>query len=166
MCAPSAGASLRGVPLPSPQAPAAPRRRHTRQRARILELVRGTEQHPSAAWIHRALLPEFRCLSLGTVYRNLEVLVSDGVLLEVAVPGGPTRYDAKLQAHHHFLCEACGGLEDVELRLPPGLARRLRRRYGLRARGYRIDFHGLCRSCADRAQKPHPREESPKPCRS
>ena len=63
----------------------APRRHQTRQRARILAWLRATDSHPTALQTHEALVRELPNLSLGTVYRNLEVLVSEGAIDEVAV---------------------------------------------------------------------------------
>jgi Fe2+ or Zn2+ uptake regulation protein len=126
------------------------RRNRTRQRERILQLLRATDAHPTAHWIHETLRPEFPRLSLGTVYRNLEVLVSEGLAIEVPVPGSTARYDGDPEPHHHFVCERCRRIHDLELRVSEPLEARIRRKYGLRPRGFRIDFHGLCRACSGR----------------
>jgi len=125
----------------------APRRHQTRQRARILEWLRSTESHPTAAQTHEALVRELPNLSLGTVYRNLEVLVSEGQIDEVASAGGGVRYDGNPKPHHHFICEACGAIDDLHLQAPPELARKLRRARGRTAHRIRIDFYGLCEAC-------------------
>ncbi len=87
--------------------------------------------------------------SLGTVYRNLDVLVSEGQIEAVPCDNGPVRYDGNPDPHHHFVCERCGEIEDLELPLPTGLLTRLHRKHGLAARRVRIDFYGLCRECTD-----------------
>jgi len=133
------------------------RRNRTRQRERLLELLRATEAHPTAAWLHGRMLREFPSLSLGTVYRNLEVLVGEGAIDEVPVPGGPSRFDAKTAAHHHFTCEACGRIDDLELALPTDLGARVRRKYRLAPRRFRIDFYGLCRACTAPTRNRHRR---------
>jgi Fe2+ or Zn2+ uptake regulation protein len=126
------------------------RRNRTRQRERILQLLQGTDAHPTANWIHETLRPEFPRLSLGTVYRNLEVLASEGLVIEVPVPGSTSRYDGNPEPHHHFVCERCRNIDDLEIRVSEPLEARVRRKYGLRAQGYRIDFYGLCRACSGR----------------
>jgi len=125
----------------------APRRHQTRQRARILEWLRTADSHPTAAQTHEALVRELPNLSLGTVYRNLEVLVSEGLIDEVASAGGGVRYDGNPKPHHHFICDACGAIDDLHLQAPPELARKLRRARGRTARRIRIDFYGLCEAC-------------------
>lgn len=124
----------------------APARRSTRQRRLIHEAVRGTDAHPTAEWVYEAVRRTLPRISLGTVYRNLQVLVAQGELRSWT-RGGRTRYDADLKPHDHFACDRCGLLLDIprEARALPGERR-------LRARGYHIagrvlEFHGLCRSC-------------------
>jgi Fur family peroxide stress response transcriptional regulator len=114
--------------------------------------MRATDTHPSAAWIHEQLRPEFPSLSLATVYRNLEILSETGQIDPVSVPGGPARYDGNLGPHQHFICDACGRIDDLDLRTPPGMLARLKRKYRLSARRVRIDFYGLCAACT--ARKP------------
>jgi len=133
----------------------AKRRNQTHQRARILEWLRATDAHPTAAQTHEALVREMPHLSLGTVYRNLEVLVSEGVIEEVPSTGG-VRYDGNQRPHHHFICESCGSIDDVHLHAPPELARKLRRARGRTARRICIDFYGICESCESRRRAvPH-----------
>ena len=135
------------VKLAPPVAATAKRRHQTKQRARLLEWLRSTESHPTAAQTHEALVRELPNLSLGTVYRNLEVLVSEGLIDEVASAGGGVRYDGNPKPHHHFICEGCGAIDDLHLQAPPELARKLRRARGRTARRIRIVFYGLCEAC-------------------
>ncbi len=125
------------------------RRNRTRQRDRLLELLRGTDTHPTASLLYEQLSSEFPRLSLGTVYRNLEVLVADGVVEELESSGSAIRYDGNPTPHHHFFCDACGSIHDVELREPRGLKARLERGHGLRAERVRMSFYGLCDDCSD-----------------
>jgi Fe2+ or Zn2+ uptake regulation protein len=132
----------------SPHAAGRPARRNrTRQRALILEFLRASEDHPTAAQTHAALLTQLPNLSLGTVYRNLEVLVSEGVVEEVPAAGSASRFDGNPKPHHHFICESCGAIDDLHLQVPPALHRKLRRARGLKAARVKIDFFGLCEAC-------------------
>jgi Fe2+ or Zn2+ uptake regulation protein len=121
------------------------RRNRSRQRALILSFLRASEEHPTAAQTHAALRRKLPSLSLGTVYRNLEVLVSEGVVEEVPAAGG-ARYDGNPKPHHHFICERCGAIDDLHLQAPPSLAQKLRRARGRKASRIKIDF-GLCEAC-------------------
>jgi Fe2+ or Zn2+ uptake regulation protein len=89
-------------------------------------------------------------LSLGTVYRNLEVLVSEGVVEEVPAAGG-ARYDGNPKPHHHFICERCGAIDDLHVQVPQSLGRKLVRARGRRPTRIKIDFFGLCEACESHA---------------
>ena len=126
---------------------AKPRRNRSRQRERMLAWVRATDEHPTASEIHNGLRIEMPSVSLGTVYRNLEILVADGEIDEVPCGMGASRYDGDLRPHHHFHCEGCGRILDVDLPEPRGLSRRLATDHGLISTRMRINFFGLCPNC-------------------
>jgi Fe2+ or Zn2+ uptake regulation protein len=127
----------------------APQRRQTRQRRVIYETVAETASHPTAEWVYERVRRRMPRVSLGTVYRNLQLLVSEG-LLRSWTRGRTTRYDADLSAHDHFSCRECGLLLDLE-RTPRAFAEERR----LRSRGHEIEEHvlefvGICRECRHR----------------
>ena len=123
------------------------RRNRSQQRDHILSWLRTSDAHPSAAQVHIGLARELPDLSLGTVYRNLEVLVAEGAVEEVACAGGVARYDANLEPHHHFHCERCQSIVDIDLPAPRGLVKRLAETHSLEARRASISFFGLCAAC-------------------
>ena len=135
------------MPTNSPPLAETPRRHRTRQRECILGWLRATESHPTAAQIHSGLTDDFPGLSLGTVYRNLEVLVGQGQVKAVPSVAGAMRYDGNPHPHHHFICEVCGQILDVPFGEPRGLRSRLEREMNLRVRRVSIDFLGLCGDC-------------------
>ncbi len=57
--------------------------RQSKQRNRILELLRSTEIHPTADWLYNQLKSEFPKLSLGTVYRNLSILEGQSLVKKI-----------------------------------------------------------------------------------
>ena len=145
---PAAGPSAYAAPVSAPpHAGGSPRRHRSQQRERILAWLRATDTHPTAAEIHGALAPSLPALSLATVYRNLEVLVAEGEIDEVPTAVGATRYDGNVEPHHHFHCDHCGRIVDVELPVPRGVVRRLAADYGLRSERTRMDFFGRCPEC-------------------
>lgn len=150
---------------------AAPPRRSTRQRRLIREAVRSTDSHPTAEWVYEAVRRSLPRISLGTVYRNLQVLVAQGEL-KSWTRGGRTRYDADLEAHDHFTCDACGLLLDVpRLNRPLPAERRLKAR-GHQVRGRVLEFHGLCRNCRRghsskrKGDESWPSSQTPRPTRT
>jgi Fe2+ or Zn2+ uptake regulation protein len=143
-----------------PRHSARPRRHHTRQRERILAWLRASDAHPTATQVHQALLREFPRLSLGTVYRNLEVLAADGLIDEVPAAGGALRFDGNPERHHHFRCVRCQSIRDVTLPAPRSLVRRLQREHALQAESVKIEFHGLCPDCAGTGRSKRTRDRA------
>src|SRR5882672_7526392 len=72
----------------------------------VLDVVRATESHPTAEWVHQMVRRRLPRVSLGTVYRNLRLLVAEGLVNEL--PGPHARFDGNISEHHHFTCVACG----------------------------------------------------------
>src|SRR5713226_5080679 len=84
--------------------------RLTGPRRVVLDVLRSTESHPTAEWVHRVVRRRLPRVSLGTVYRNLRLLVGEGLVAEIQGPHA--RFDANLEAHHHFTCVRCGRILD------------------------------------------------------
>ena len=131
--------------------------RLTAPRHAVLEVVRGIKAHPTAEEVHRLVARRAPGVSLGTVYRNLRLLVNAGLLGEL--PGPRARFDANTRAHHHFTCLRCGRIADVEAPVAEphsrALAKRVEARTGLTITHHRIDFLGRCRECqAKRSARP------------
>jgi len=123
--------------------------RLTAPRHAVLEVVRAIKAHPTAEEVHRLVIRRAPGVSLGTVYRNLRLLVDAGLLGEV--PGPRARFDANTRPHHHFTCLRCGRIADVEIPvagpLSRALAKRVESRTGLTIAHHRIEFFGGCREC-------------------
>jgi Fur family transcriptional regulator, peroxide stress response regulator len=127
-------------------------RRETRQRRIVYDTVVSTDVHPTAEWVYERVRRKLPRISLGTVYRNLQVLVTEG-RLRAWTRGRSVRFDADLTAHDHFVCEACGLLVDLD-RAPEALSTEKT----LKARGYLVkerilEFVGVCRNCRRRRVK-------------
>ena len=126
------------------------RYRRSRQRERILELLQTTGSHPSADWIYDRLKEEFPNLSMGTVYRNLGILIEQGLVKKIDFGSTFDRFDANVGPHYHFVCERCGSIADLELPVDDALNERVTRNTGFEARRHRIEFFGLCERCRSR----------------
>jgi Fur family peroxide stress response transcriptional regulator len=91
------------------------KKKHSRKRDGILDLIRSTDSHPSAAWVYERLKPLFPRLSLGTVYRNIRGFREEGELASVGVVRGEERFDGRVEPHPHFVCSRCGKIVDIDL---------------------------------------------------
>ncbi len=122
--------------------------RCTPQRYAVMEFLMEHAGHPTAAEIFEAVNRMDPRSSRATTYNNLRDLVEAGLVREVAVEGRSARFDAKGMRHHHFVCDRCGAVEDVdwyEVPEPPAGA------LGKRTlRECELIFRGLCGKCAPR----------------
>jgi Fe2+ or Zn2+ uptake regulation protein len=112
----------------------------------VYETVASTRTHPTAEWVYERVRRSMPRVSLGTVYRNLQILVTEG-RLRTWTRGRMTRFDADLSLHDHFVCERCGLLVDLERSEESFTSERK-----LAARGHKVhdrvlEFVGLCRDC-------------------
>ena len=123
------------------------RRKASRQRERILQLLRSTGAHPTADWVYEELKREFPSLSMGTVYRNLKVLLEQGLIQRIDFGSTFDRFDAKVGPHHHFICEGCGAIVDLEMPVDETLNSRVSSETPYVVRRHRIEFYGLCDRC-------------------
>jgi Fur family peroxide stress response transcriptional regulator len=123
--------------------------RLTGPRRLVLEVVRHTDTHPTAEWVHRMVRRRLPRVSLGTVYRNLRLLVGQGLVKELAGPHA--RFDGNLAEHHHFMCLSCERMVDVEAPAAEphsrALSTRVAARTGLSISYHRIEFYGRCPDC-------------------
>jgi Fur family ferric uptake transcriptional regulator len=122
--------------------------RMTENRRAILSALAKAKVHPTAEDVHRIVRRSLPRISLGTVYRNLDVLEREGLVRTVNVAGEQRRYDAVLEDHHHVVCESCGRIDDVEVRDAQRLEALLVDGKGYQVHGCTLCFTGVCRECA------------------
>jgi Fe2+ or Zn2+ uptake regulation protein len=120
--------------------------RCTPQRYAVMACLMGHKGHPTAAEIFKAVNRADPRSSRATTYNNLRDLVKAGLVREVAVEGRAGRFDLEGTRHHHFICDRCGNVEDVEwYDVPKPASRSLGKRI---VRECQLIFRGLCTKCA------------------
>jgi Fur family transcriptional regulator, ferric uptake regulator len=122
--------------------------RRTKQRDVILDELVKLRTHPSADELYGRVKKRLPRISLGTVYRNLEVLSREGVIARLETAGSQKRFDADTGDHQHIRCVGCGRIED----LASGADRarcdaRVARGTGYRVLGRRVEYLGVCPAC-------------------
>jgi Fur family peroxide stress response transcriptional regulator len=122
--------------------------RCTPQRYAVMAFLMEHPGHPTVAEIFDAVNRRDPRSSRATTYNNLRDLVQAGLVREVAAEGRAARYDAKGVRHHHFICDRCGKVEDIEWYDLPRPAPSLLGKRTLRA--CELIFRGLCTGCAPR----------------
>jgi Fe2+ or Zn2+ uptake regulation protein len=123
------------------------RYRNSKQRARILELLHHTKSHPTAIMIFEELRREIPSLSLGNVYRNLNILVEQGLIRELKMGSTYDRFDGVVEPHYHFICERCGEISDLNLPHDEALNNKVRALTKGQVNYHRLEFYGSCAKC-------------------
>ncbi|HUT12172.1 MAG TPA: transcriptional repressor [Thermoguttaceae bacterium] len=121
--------------------------RNTRQREVILEELRQLTSHPTAARLHEIVRRRLPKISLGTVYRNLELMAEMGAIQKLQFSGAEARFDGNPDRHDHLRCIRCNRVDDlpgVSLDLSPGDRDDS---HGYRILGHRLELLGICAAC-------------------
>lgn len=120
--------------------------RCTAQRYAILDYLNRYPSHPTAEEIHKAINRADPRASLATVYKALHAMAEAGLIRELRLGGNAARFEAATARHHHFVCDHCGTMEDIDWFELPGLpskasgARKVTR--------YEVVLHGQCCACS------------------
>ena len=127
--------------------------RLTRQRAIIMEVLkRATLQHPTADWIYDRVRERCPNVSLGTIYRNLNMLKKKGLIRELKFGKNTSRYDYNFEPHHHIICLKCGRLEDIHCELHSDLNKGVEKTSGYKTVTHQLEFNGICPECLKRGK--------------
>ena len=122
--------------------------RQTKQRKVILDVLSRHKDHPGADTLYeevRKILPK---ISLGTVYRNLEMLSQSGVILKIE-NGAQKRFDPMPVPHPHFRCLKCGAIEDLPFVIDDVIAsdKLVEWAGGRKIQSMNLEYTGLCAKC-------------------
>lgn len=121
--------------------------RKSKQREYILDFLRSTDSHPTAQMIFDGIRDDFPNLSLGTVYRNLNILVEQGKVKRLQYGSTFDRYDADVDEHYHFICGECKKIFDLALEPKEDLEAMAEQLSGHLVQEHKIDFFGICQEC-------------------
>jgi Fur family ferric uptake transcriptional regulator len=119
----------------------------TRQRTVILEELRKVDTHPSADEIYEMVRKRLPRVSLGTIYRNLEILSGSGEIQKLDSGSSLKRYDGRVDGHYHIRCERCGRLADIFFDPGVDLVSRVRDFTDYAVVGHKLEFVGVCPDC-------------------
>ncbi len=121
--------------------------RMTQQRRVILDILRHLKTHPTADEVYSLVRKKLPHVSLGTVYRNLDLLYRNGLALKLEYSGGQTRFDGDTTRHWHVHCKQCGRVGDVFSDTTHIETHHVTRETGYSVTGYVLEYEGLCPAC-------------------
>ena len=121
--------------------------RMTRQRRVILEELRKVNTHPSADEIYEMVRKRLPRISLGTVYRNLEVLSASGDIQKLELGCSLRRFDGTPEDHYHIRCTRCDRVVDAPIGFSIDIEQKLKDETDFKIIGHKIEFVGICPDC-------------------
>lgn len=121
--------------------------KYSKQRELVLNAIKEHPIHPTADFIYSYLRGENPNISLGTVYRNLNLLAEYGQIHKIAIPNGSDRFDFRMDEHSHIICEQCGEVSDVEMDGFHDLDEQIEQETGFCVTGHNLIINGICDKC-------------------
>ncbi len=130
-------------------------RRHSTQKGMIKDALARLD-HPTAAEVYEEIRKIYPQISLGTVYRNLNLMAGDGEILRLPFSGAPDRFDPNVREHFHVMCSRCGRIFDTNHTIPPGLITQIDHAVeactGVKVESRVMIFKGICAACQPAGQ--------------
>lgn len=121
--------------------------RMTRQRKVILEELRKVDTHPSADEVYEMVRKHLPRISLGTVYRNLEILSESGEIQKIELGCSSKRFDGIAENHYHIRCIHCDRLIDAPADFNVAVNHNLKNAIDFKIIGHKLEFIGICPDC-------------------
>ena len=123
--------------------------KYSRQRESIKACLAGRVDHPTADVIYADIRRQFPHVSLGTVYRNLNLLAELGEIQKLSCGDGKDHFDWNTSPHYHFVCKRCGSVLDLPLKPLEGLEAKAREALEGEVHSHMVFFYGACQKCLE-----------------
>ena len=134
--------------------------RMTRQRRIILEELRKTKSHPCAEDIYFRVRERLPHISLGTVYRNLEILSNLGLIKKISFSTNQMHYDGNLDEHYHISCIVCNRIDDIPADVVKNVDFCIPAIENYTVLEHSVHFYGICKSCSSNENVLHQKYET------
>lgn len=124
----------------------------TPQRLVIIEELSKVKCHPSADEIYEMVRKRLPRISLGTVYRNLEILSEHGIVKKLNISASQKRYDANTLPHYHLRCVSCEKIDDIPIEPDARIEVAVRESSNYQILGHNLEVIGLCPDCKSKCE--------------
>ena len=121
--------------------------KYSRQRETIKEYLKSTTEHPTADMVYENVRKVFPKISLGTVYRNLNLLVEQGEAIKLDCGDASERFDGNTHNHYHFMCKGCGCVSDLKIDSLSHIDTLAASGFDGEIQGHVTYFYGICGDC-------------------
>ena len=121
--------------------------RNTIQRQVVFNAVRELKNHPTSEEVYNYIRPSFPSISLGTVYRNLNMLSDLNEIRKISTNDNAVRFDYVVVNHCHFQCKKCSAILDVFLPNDTVVEKDVLKEYDFRVDSCDVLLKGICVNC-------------------
>lgn len=121
--------------------------KYSRQRESIKTCLVSRHDHPTADTLYTSIREQYPNISLGTVYRNLNLLVDMGEIRKLTCGDGADHFDADTTPHYHFVCRDCGQVYDLPMETFETLNQMAQEHANGHVEDHTIFFYGTCKHC-------------------
>ncbi len=127
------------------------KKRNTIQGQLVLDAVSQLGNHPTADDVYNHVEKLYPNISKATVYRNLNSLAEDGLLLKISVPDAADRFDHTLDKHYHIKCMICKEFMDLNIAYMHDLDDKVSELTKYKILSHDVAFKGICKKCLNKA---------------
>ena len=121
--------------------------KYSRQREAIKDYLSSVTTHPTADTVYMHIKDEFPIISLGTVYRNLNLLVELGEIRKLSCGDGTDHFDYDTSPHYHYVCRQCGRVMDIPMEATKELETAAKEFVLGTIDDHTVFFYGICDEC-------------------
>lgn len=124
----------------------------TKQRRLIYSIITNSKEHLSAEEIYKSAKKEMPNIAIGTIYRNLNLMIRDGEIRKVEIHNAPDRFDKNIINHDHLICDECGKLKDIIIK---NFDKIIEKHSVDNITSYDLNIHYICPECKKNKLKHH-----------
>lgn len=121
--------------------------RYSKQRQEVLNVVIASNDHPTAKMVYERVKKVIPKISLGTVYRNLNDLVSLNEIKRISIKDGNDRFDKTICNHNHVYCTICGKVMDINYTINDKDTMQIEKQTGFKITNSNFNIKGICNNC-------------------
>ncbi len=118
----------------------------TPQRLAILNIV-STSGHVNIDELYEEIKKQFHSISLATIYKNINTMTENKLLLEVKLPNSKSVYEVVKSRHAHLSCEICGDIQDMSIDAEK-IFKEISNEYSFKINNTDVIISGICKSCS------------------
>lgn len=121
---------------------------YSKQREVILDVIKDSRTHLTAEEIYGLVIKQETKISRSTVYRNINILVEQGIIQKIMMATGPDRYDYLHKEHYHAVCKVCGKVFDFCYDFEKEkITKSMKQQANIDIDVNSITIHGICEKC-------------------